>query len=189
MHREHDPSHVHFHPHDHGADHGHSHSHGDGRRRSDRGRGDENGAGPASGHNAPGAAQWQTPHLHGGARRPPPEEAGDLDLVESAFCESFPGAGDALSFLRLAGVALEGWDQNGARLRLLRVEQKEAVDVGALTPHVGGGSFRYDPLPGRMASRRKLLSFIYFDGSAVHSLPLSAARALASSPIDKGETS
>jgi hypothetical protein len=189
MHREHDPSHVHFHPHDHGADHGHSHSHGDGRRRSDRGRGDENGAGPASGHNAPGAAQWQTPHLHGGARRPPPEEAGDLDLIESAFCESFPGAGDALSFLRLAGVAPEGWDQNGARLRLLRVEQKEAVDVGALTPHVGGGSFRYDPLPGRMASRRKLLSFIYFDGSAVHSLPLSAARALASSPIDKGETS
>ena len=187
MHREQDPLHAHFHEHD----AYHSHSHGDGRRVSSHGprRADERPSAPASGHNVPGAAQWQTPHLHGQTRRSPPEEASDLDLVESAFCESFPGAGDAVSFLRLAGVALEGWDQNGARLRLLRVEVREAVDVGALTPHVGGGSFRYDPLPGRMASRRKFLSFIYFDGSAVHSLPLSAARALASSPIDKGETS
>ena len=34
--------------------------------------------------------------------------------------------------------------------------------MGAVTPPLGGGPFRYDPLPTRLVSRR-LLRFVYFD--------------------------
>ena len=182
MHREHDHRHPHSHGHDYDQGHSHSHDNGDGYRYSL-----ERQSRAPHGHNGPGAAQWQTPHVAGEAQVAAPPESADLDLVEAAFCDSFPSAVDPLSFLRLAGVALEGFDEMGAHLRLLRVEMKDATDVGALTPHVGGGSFRYDPLPGRMASRRKHLAFVYFDGAAIQYLSLDAARTLASSPAQIGE--
>jgi len=157
MHREHD------HHHDHGAGgHSHGHSHG-----------------PAHSHNGLSpkpAAQWQTPHL------PEPPEAEDdhvhaepdLDLVEMAFVESFATASDPTSFLRLARVPFDAATTDGTRLTLLRVETDDVTDVGAVMPHLGGGSFRYDPLPAAMVSRRRRLRFVYFDGKG--SLPLSLAQ-------------
>ena len=63
-------------------------------------------------------------------------------------------------------------------LSLLRVEADEATDVGLLIPHLGGASFRYDPLPAAMTSRRKSLTFVYFDGGGLVRLTLAEARAL-----------
>ena len=48
---------------------------------------------------------------------------------------------------------------------LLRVEIDAVADVGAVTPHLGGGSFRYDPLPQALVSHRRRLRFVYFDGA------------------------
>jgi hypothetical protein len=131
------------------------------------------------GHNGHGAAQWQTPHLPAGRAAP---EAGplepDLDLVETAFVEAFPGAPDPTSFLRLAGVPFTGKGRDGVVLSLLRVEADQTTDVGTLTPHLGGASFRYDPLPAQMTSRRKSLAFVYFDGGGLVHLSLAEAKAL-----------
>lgn len=149
-------AHEHHHPHDHS--HGPGHNHGHGPRR---------------------AAQWQTPHL---PERPPEEhshEEPDLDLVEKAFVEGFASASDPTSFLRLANVPFEATDGAGTRLTLLRVESDETTDVGAVMPHLGGGSFRYDPLPAQMVSRRKRLRFVYFDGAAPRPLSLAEVRKLA----------
>jgi hypothetical protein len=137
------------------------------------------------GHNRPSEprrpAQWQTPHrddapaaAEGRAR---PET--DLDLVEAAFVEGFLGASDATSFLRLARVPFEGTAADGGKLALLRVEVDSAADVGSITPHLGGATFRYDPLPARMVSSRKRLRFVYFDGQGTRSLQLTEALALA----------
>jgi hypothetical protein len=53
----------------------------------------------------------------------------------------------------------------------------DAVAIaGSVTPHLGGASFRYDPLPARLVSRRRRLRFVYFDGSAPRSLPFAAVR-------------
>jgi hypothetical protein len=137
------------------------------------------------GHNRPiepkRPAQWQTPHRDD---TPAGEEAGrrpetDLDLVEAAFVEGFLAASDATSFLRLARVPFEGTASDGVRLALLRVEVDSVVDVGSITPHLGGASFRYDPLPGRMVSRRKRLGLVYFDGQKPRLLDLAEALSLA----------
>ena len=132
------------------------------------------------GHNGHRAAtQWQTPHLPPGEAMP---EAGpaepDLDLVETAFVEAFPAAPDPTSFLRLAGVPFTGKGRDGVVLSLLRVEANAATDIGTLTPHLGGASFRYDPLPAAMTSRRKTLAFVYFDGGGLVRLSLAEAKAL-----------
>ena len=132
-------------------------------------------------HNAPGAVQWQTPHRPDDKRAATPPDQTDLDLVEAAFVDSFPTATDPISFLRLSGVAFEGTTPSGEKLVLLRVEIQDVTDVGALMPHLGGGGFRYDPLPAKMASHRKRLAFLYFDGAGIQSLSLTAARAL--SPV------
>jgi hypothetical protein len=154
---------------------GHEHDHSNG--------GGSGAAIPAGiGHNHPAparrAAQWQTPH-----RSDEPAEAvpagTDLDLVEAAFVEGFLAASDTTSFLRLAQVPFEAVGPDGAKLVLLRVEIDAVADVGSVTPHLGGGSFRYDPLPGRMVSRRKRLRLVYFDGQALRPLELAAATALA----------
>jgi len=124
--------------------------------------------------------QWQTPH------RPdaPMEKDGhhhaetDLDLVEAAFVEGFLQTSDATSFLRLAHVPFEGTAADGAKLVLLRVEIENVADVGSITPHLGGASFRYDPLPARMVSRRQRLRLVYFDGQKPRMLGLSEALAL-----------
>jgi hypothetical protein len=132
------------------------------------------------GHNGPAPArQWQTPHLPEGASPPERKEAeGDLDLVEKAFLEAFPRAPDPTSFLRLAGVPFSARRQDGATLSLLRVEADEKTDVGVLTPKLGGGGFRYDPMPASMTSRRATLAFVYFDGTGVVTLSLAEAKAL-----------
>jgi hypothetical protein len=137
------------------------------------------------GHNRPSEprrpAQWQTPHRDdapaGGEGRPRAET--DLDLVEAAFVEGFLVASDAASFLRLARVPFEGIAADGAKIVLLRVEVDSVADVGSVTPHLGGASFRYDPLPARMVSRRKRLRLVYFDGQKPRMLDLAEAMGLA----------
>ena len=136
------------------------------------------------GHNRPSEprrpAQWQTPHREdaptGEAGHPRPDT--DLDLVEAAFVEGFLVTSDATSFLRLARVPFEGTAPDGARLALLRVEVDSVADVGSITPHLGGATFRYDPLPTRMVSRRKRLRLVYFDGEKPRMLDLTEALSL-----------
>ncbi|MFO1069731.1 MAG: hypothetical protein U1E14_14525 [Geminicoccaceae bacterium] len=139
-------------------------------------------------HDAPGvghnhgprrAVQWQTPHLphgHGQPEAPPAEP--DLDLVEAAFAEGFVGASDPTSFLRLAGVPFTARAADGHTLSLLRVELGQVTDIGSLTPVLGGGGFRYDPLPARLVGRRRRVQLVYFDGHGPRPLTLAEARAL-----------
>jgi hypothetical protein len=65
---------------------------------------------------------------------------------------------------------------NGESLRLLRVEIDALTDVGSLTPHLGGGSFRYDPLPANFVSQRRRLRFVYFDGENLRALSYAELR-------------
>jgi hypothetical protein len=124
--------------------------------------------------------QWQTPHLD----RPAADcdavhqDAPDLDLVETAFVDGFLAAGDATSFLRLASIPFEINPPDGVRLVLLRVEIDAAADLGSVTPHLGGRSFRYEPLPGSLVSRRRRLRFVYFDGTGLRPLSFADLRAL-----------
>jgi hypothetical protein len=157
---------------------GHEHDHSNG-------AGGALAAAPAGiGHNRPAdprrPIQWQTPHRDdapaSGEGRQRPET--DLDLVEAAFVEGFLTASDVTSFLRLARVPFEGTAADGVRLVLLRVEVDSVADVGSITPRLGGGSFRYDPLPARMVSRRKRLRLVYFDGQQPRLLDLTAALSL-----------
>jgi hypothetical protein len=124
-------------------------------------------------------AQWQTPHRDGAQEVAQPQGEADLDLVEAAFVEGFASASDPTSFLRLAHIPFEAVAGDGTRLALLRVEVDAVTDVGAVTPHLGGASMRFDPLPARMVSRRKRLRFVYFDGGKLRPLDLAQARALA----------
>lgn len=161
-------------PHDHDHDHHHDHPH----HRHTHG----------AGHNhAPRAAQWQTPH------QPDAPSSGleavaeaDFDLVEAAFAAAFPDAEDPTSFLRLAGVPFIGDRADGTRVHLLRVEQEDATDVGSVTPGVGGSGARYAPLPQRLVSRRKRLSFLYFDGETTQRLTLAEARDLSDCGEEEG---
>jgi hypothetical protein len=150
--------------HHHGAGGGHAHTH----------------SYAAPGHNGPRpTTQWQTPHRPQEAGEAAPPRLKDLDLVEASFVEGFYHASDVTSFLRLAGIPFVGAAADGRRLHLLRVEIDDVADVGSVTPIVGGGAFRYDPLPARFASRRRKLSFAYHDGTDVTQLDFAAARALA----------
>ena len=87
-----------------------------------------------------------------GLRRNPPD---DRDHQER-------GVERDAALLRLAGTPFTTTLADGPTLRLLRVETEVVADVGAVTPPLGGGPFRYDPLPTRLVSRR-LLRFVYFD--------------------------
>lgn len=169
MHRGHD-----HHHHDHGGgghSHAHSHSHSH--------DGHSHGPGHNHGHGPQRVAQWQTPHLPDHPPEPEHDHGEpDLDLVETAFVESFATASDPTSFLRLARVPFDATDAAGTRLSLLRVETEDVTDIGAVMPHLGGGSFRYDPLPASMVSRRKRLRFLYFDGKAPRALSLKEVRTL-----------
>jgi hypothetical protein len=161
-----------------GHDHDHSHHHSNG------------GGGPLAampagiGHNRPSEpkrpVQWQTPHRNDAPAAPEGSHRAetDLDLVEAAFVEGFLAASDATSFLRLARVPFEGTAADGAKLALLRVEVDSVADVGSITPHLGGASFRYDPLPAGMVSRRKRLRLVYFDGQRPRLLDLAEASGL-----------
>jgi hypothetical protein len=143
---------------------------------------------PLPGHNRVGAsdpAQWQTPHLHtphdhhAGARH----EA-DLDQIETAFVDSFATATDPTSFLRLANIPFETTVADGTKLVLLRVETDSIVDVGSVMPHFGGVSFRYDPLPAKLAAKRRRLRFVYFDGTELRMLGFAEARDLGAPKTD-----
>ena len=139
---------------------------------------------PAIGHNHdPGpraVAQWQTPHLDASHHAHHDDANGepDLDQVEAAFVEGFAAASDPTSFLRLANVPFEATAGDGERLVLLRVEADQVTDVGSIMPHLGGASFRYDPLPAKMVARRRRLRFIYHDGGGVRALTFAEVRAL-----------
>ena len=137
---------------------------------------------PGLGHNrAPDhqpTVQWQTPHRDGAPAPEPDQGEPDLDLVETAFVDAFIIAADPTSFLRLARVPFDTTGPDGTRLVLLRVEIDAVTDVGGIMPHLGGASFRYDPLPAKITSRRRRLRFVYFDGKEVRSLGLGEVRAL-----------
>jgi len=177
---------------------GHDHHH------HDHGQGSSNGAvngagnrsGPGSGaigpqpafgpghnhaHGPQRVAQWQRPHLddahaHDADLGPHPEP--DLDLVETAFVEAFANAPDPTSLLRLAQVPFAATAADGAKLALLRVEVDAITDVGSVMPHLGGETFRYDPLPAALVARRRRLRFIYGDGHALRTLSYAQVRAL-----------
>lgn len=152
----------HYHSHDH-HDHGH----------------DDNES-PGPGHNAPRrAVQWQTPHDPRASQPMAKPLEPDFDLIEAAFVDGFGRADDPTSFLRLARVPFAGKTADGETLNLLRVEIEDAVDVGSITPHLGGGSMSYKPLPAKMASRRRRLAFIYFDGQGARRLTFAEALSLA----------
>jgi hypothetical protein len=129
---------------------------------------------PIPGH----PAQWQTPHREQAPDKAVRRAEPDLDLVEAAFAEGFAEASDPTSFLRLASIPFEAVAGDGAKLALLRVEVEAVTDVGSLTPHLGGGSMRFDPLPASMVSRRKRLRFMYFDGTTLRPLDLAQVKAL-----------
>jgi hypothetical protein len=139
--------------------------------------------GPGHNHGPQRTVQWQVPHRPHAPEAPPPDQPEpNFDLVEAAFAEGFATASDPTSFLRLAGVPFEGSDSAGTRLCLLRVELDQVADIGAINPHLGGGSFRYDPLPARLISRRRRLRLVYHDGQSVRGLSLGEARRL--SPLE-----
>jgi len=136
-------------------------------------------ASPVAGHNRANApVQWQVLHGDKPSAAAASPAAADLDLVEAAFVEGFLGASDPTSFLRLARLPFRATAADGATLALLRVEIDQAADVGAITPHLGGLTFRYDPLPGSMVSRRRRLRFVYFDGRGPRQLGLAEALSL-----------
>jgi hypothetical protein len=118
--------------------------------------------------------QWQTPHRSHAEQNPAASET-DLDKVEAAFVESFFAASDQASFLRLARIPFQIGPTDG-RLQLLRVEIDALTDVGTLTPHLGGKTFRYDTLPAELISQRRRLRFVYFDGKGLHALTFAEAR-------------
>jgi hypothetical protein len=145
--------------------------------------GHSNGMTAGIGHNQslpPQTVQWQRPHLASETdiTELATQTEADLDLVEAAFSEGFASASDPTSFLRLAQVPFDAVAADGKRLVLLRVETDAVADVGGITPHLGGTSFRYDPLPAGLVSRRRRLRFIYFDGQTPRTLKLEEVRAL-----------
>ena len=136
---------------------------------------------PKPGHNrgeGGGVAQWQTPHLKEHAHAAAASQEPDVDLIEVAFIRGLAAAPDPTSFLRVAQIPFDARASDGTRLVLLRVETESIADVGSLTPHLGGISFRYDPLPGRMVTRRERLRFVYFDGQESQLLTLALVRGL-----------
>jgi hypothetical protein len=138
---------------------------------------------PAAGHNhvhrPAGVAQWQTPHLGEGQNAVEQQQGEpDLDQVEAAFVEGFASAADPTSFLRLANVPFETTAVDGTKLVLLRVATDRVTNVGSIMPHLGGATFRYDPLPAAMVTRRRRLRFIYRDDRGICSLSFAEVRAL-----------
>jgi hypothetical protein len=157
-HHHHDNGHGHDHAHDHHHDHVHP-PHGPGHNHP---------------HSSRAPVQWQTPHQPDGATSAISPEP-DLDKVEAAFVDGFVTAPDPTSFLRLARIPFE-FAAGGSSLKLLRVEIDALTDVGSLTPHLGGGTFRYDPLPSNFISKRRRLRFVYFDGASLRSLSYAEIR-------------
>lgn len=130
-------------------------------------------------------AQWQTAHAERHDRVEEPAIEADCDLIKTAFVRAFTSASDPTSFLRVAQIPFEAWTADGERLVLLRVEMDSITDVGSMMPHLGGTSFRYDPLPGKLVTHRERLRFVYFDGKEQRHLPLGSVRALRLPPAER----
>jgi len=140
------------------------------------------GNGAGAGHNhvqhSRGTVQWQMPHLPADHDHHHEHGEPDLDLVEAALVQGFATASDPTSFLRLARIPFEAVDAQGQKLVMLRVETEAVTDVGSVTPQLGGGGLRYDPLPAKMVAQRRRLRFIYFDGGGLRPLTLGEVRGL-----------
>jgi hypothetical protein len=162
--------------------HDHHHHDGGGQAGVDAGHAGNAAGHPGPGHNRPNGAkkvlQWQTPHLGHGEHAHEDHGEPDLDLVEKAFVTGFADAPDPTSFLRLARIPFEATAEDGTRLVLLRVETDLVTDIGAVMPHLGGASFRYDPLPAALVAHRRRLRFVYFDGQGLRPLSLGEVREL-----------
>ena len=141
---------------------------------------------PGPGHNARAPSAWQTPHRAAAAADAPPAAEADLDLVEAAFREGFRASSDPVSFLRLAGIPLALSLPDGRRAQLLRVEEEECTDVGAVSPKLGGGHV-VRPLPAKLVGRRRRLGFVYQaeDDTPVR-LDFAEARAAPALDLDQG---
>jgi hypothetical protein len=61
------------------------------------------------------------------------------------------------------------------------------TDVGSLTPHLGGETFRYDTLPGMLILQRRRLRFVYFDGKGLRALSFADARNFDNSGFENGD--
>jgi len=91
-------------------------------------------------------AQWQTPHSAG---EQPPARRGRSRQSRGGVHRRFHRRARSVSFLpppRPHPIR----DDRGRRCKAqsaARFEIDALADVGSLTPHLGGGSFRYDPLP------------------------------------------
>ena len=123
---------------------------------------------PGLGHNAPRLRQWHTAPLLPGMTHVHAEELSsepDLDLVEAAFAEGFATASDPDQLPASGGHPVLAVDGPAGGLPA-RVELEQRTDIGSLTPTLGGGSFRYDPLPARMVSKRRRLRLAYHDGAS-----------------------
>jgi hypothetical protein len=103
--------------------------------------------------------------------------SGRRRISPTARRSGFFQAPDPTSFLRLARIPFE-IAAGDANLKLLRVEIDALTDVGSLTPHLGGGTFRYDPLPSNFVSRRRRLRFVYFDGASLRALSYAELRGI-----------
>ena len=161
---------MHRHHRDHGHDHDHDNHHHDHDHHHP-----PHGPGHNHHHSHRAPVQWQTPHQPDGAKQTAVAPEPDLDKVEAAFVDGFFQAADPTSFLRLARIPFE-IATDGANLKLLRVEIDALTDVGSLTPHLGGDTFRYDPLPSNFVSRRRRLRFVYFDGASLRALTYAELR-------------
>jgi hypothetical protein len=154
--------------HHHDQQNHHDHNHGDHHEPQHGGTGHNHAPSPRT------AVQWQTPHRSHAEQDPAPAET-DLDKVEAAFVESFFAASDQASVLQLARIPFQIGLTDG-RLQLLRVEIDALTDVGTLTPHLGGKTFRYDTLPAELISQRRRLRFVYFDGKGLRALTFDDVR-------------
>ena len=141
------------------------------------------GNGASAGHNhgtPPHAAKWQTPHLpHNRARDEHHHHEADSGYGGKGFRREFYDQHRSDQFLATGARAIEAFDRAGRRLQLLRVETDSITDVGSVTPHLGGNSMRFDPLPASMVSQRRRWRFVYFDGGAARLLTLGEVRELA----------
>ena len=141
-----DRRHEHRHMHDHSHDHGHDHHHGDGHRGD---HGYDHHHDQAAGHNhAPGPSRGAMADAASAQASRPGDGERDIDKVEMAFIDGFIDATDPISFLRLGPRAVRNDRRPTAQSSVCCASKStRSTDVGSLTPHLGGESFRYDPLP------------------------------------------
>lgn len=63
-------------------------------------------------------------------------------------------------------------------MKIANLETAAVTDVGSVTPQLGGGAMRYDPLPAKMVAQRRRLRVVGFDGGSLRPLTLGEVREL-----------